>query len=324
MDWHLSRTARAASRMVCAFVGIALAVTISGIGYAQAQSAPAGSAEATHQGEIYRTFHLTNIAEPHQLIELRGDLHAMIPGATIIDMPRQQAISMRGTPEELETAQKIIADLDQPYKEVRQTFFLANITEQRELNDVQTDLRNLFPELRVYGVASDRAISLEGTSEDVEAAHTVIAELDRPSKTYRITYSLTEFDNGNRAGEQKDVLIAAAGQKTTFTEGTKVPVMTGMPGKPDAPAQFQYIDVGLKIEALPESSANGLRLKTHVEQSSVAGEKMFGGVQEPTLSQTVLDGTANLTDGKPQALGSLDIPGTTKRLEIAVEAEAVK
>ena len=324
MDSHSSGAARAVNRIVCTFAGIAIAVTLAGAAHAQSQSPAAASANEKQTTAVYRTFHLTKIADPHDLIRLSDDLQKMIPGATIVEMPMQQAITVRGTSEEVETAQKIIEDLDQPSEQARQTFFLANITGQDELNDVQTDLRNLFPELKIYGIVSERAISVEGASEDVEAAHNMIAELDRPGKTYRITYTLTEVDNGNRGAEQRYVLIAAAGQRTTFTEGTKVPIMTAVPDKPDAPPQFQYVDVGLKIQALPESSANGLRLKTKVEQSSVASEKMFAGAQEPTLNQTVLDGVADLTEGKPQVLGSLDIPGTTRRLEIVVVAETVK
>lgn len=209
---------------------------------------------------------------------------------------------------------------------MRQTVFLTHVTEQRELNDIQTDIRNLFPRMKIYGVSSKLAISLAGTAEDVEAAQKVIAELDQPLKTYRITYSITEFDNGAHAGAQKYVLTAASGQRTTFVEGTKVPILTAAPDKsdPSAPAQIQYIDVGLKIQATPQSSAEGLRLDSKVEQSSVAGERPTGGTQSPTMTQTVLDSTSTLAEGRSQVLGSLDVPGTAKRLEIAVVAEAIK
>jgi type II secretory pathway component GspD/PulD (secretin) len=213
---------------------------------------------------------------------------------------------------------------DQKPEPVRQTVFLANATEQRELNDIQTDLRNMFPQMKIYGVDSQLAITLVGTPQQVDAAQKMIAELDRPRKSYRITYTLTELENGNRAGTQKYELIAASGERSSFAMGTKVPILTAALDKPGAPAQFQYIDVGLKIQATPQSSADGLRLETSVERSSVAGEKPLGGAQTPTLNQTNFNATTNLTESKPQVLGSLDVPGTTKRLEIAVMAEPVQ
>lgn len=209
---------------------------------------------------------------------------------------------------------------------VRQTVFLQHATRQQELNDIQTDLRNLFPRMKVYGVSSQLAISLAGMQEDVDGAQKVIAELDRPIKTYRLTYTLTEFDDGARGATQKYVLTTASGQRTEFMEGTKVPLITALPEKPDSSAggQVQYVDVGLKIRATPESSADGLRLDSRIEQSSVTGERPTGGAQDPTLNQTVLDTTANLAESKPQVLGSLDVPGTAKRLEVTVSAEQVR
>jgi type II secretory pathway component GspD/PulD (secretin) len=89
-------------------------------------------------------------------------------------------------------------------------------------------------------------------------------------------------------------------------------------------AEVQYVDVGLTIQAMPESSAEGLRLESRIEQSSLAGERATGGAPDPMMKQTVLDTTASLEEGKQQVLGSLDVPGTAKRLEVSVVAEAVK
>ena len=88
-------------------------------------------------------------------------------------------------------------DTEQNRWPVRQTVFLQKITEQRELYDIETALRNIFPRMKIYGVASQLAITLAGMPEDVSGAKSMIAEFDRPSKTYRITYTLTEIDNGN-------------------------------------------------------------------------------------------------------------------------------
>jgi type II secretory pathway component GspD/PulD (secretin) len=214
-------------------------------------------------------------------------------------------------------------DAEQNPFPIRQTVFLQNATQQRDLNDIQTALRNIFPRMKIYGVASQMAITMAGTPEDVADGKSLIAELDRSSKTYRITYTLTEIDNGARGAAQKYVLIAASGERTNFVEGTKVPIVTGETDKADSSSQIQYIDLGLKIRATPVSSADGLRLDTSIEQSSVASEKAANG-PDPTMNQTMLDGTAYLVEGKPRVLGSLDVPGTTKRLEIEVVAETVK
>ena len=84
------------------------------------------------------------------------------------------------------------------------------------------------------------------------------------------------------------------------------------------------MDVGLAIEASADSNLDGLRLHSKVEQTNVADEKSGVGAQDPIVRQTVLDGTSTLATGKPLILGSLDVPGTTRKQEIEVVAELVK
>ena len=88
--------------------------------------------------------------------------------------------------------------------------------------------------------------------------------------------------------------------------------------------QVQYVDVGLSIEASVDGYADGLRLRTKVEQSSLAEEKSGMGAQDPVIRQTVLEGTSTLALGKPLVLGSMDLPGSTRKQDIEVVAELVK
>ncbi len=47
------------------------------------------------------------------------------------------------------------------------------------------------------------------------------------------------------------------------------------------------------------------------------------GPQDPVVRQTSVEGTAFLTAGKPVVLGSLDIPGSTRHLDVDVMMEVV-
>jgi type II secretory pathway component GspD/PulD (secretin) len=206
---------------------------------------------------------------------------------------------------------------------IDQTFFLTNMTQEHDLNDVQTDLRNLLAgRTRIYAIPSLNLISIHGSPEDIERARKLITELDRPRKIYRLTYTITETDNGT----QTIALVATSGDKTTFKQGSKVPIATGSYDSDNSKAntQFQYLDVGLNIEFTVEGRGDGLSLNSKVAQSSLAEEKSGFGPQDPVLRQTVVEGTSALTLGKPLILGSLDIPGTTRKQEIAVVSELVK
>ena len=215
-----------------------------------------------------------------------------------------------------------------PAPETYQTIYLTNLTQQNEFNDVQTDLRNMLPKARMYGISSQNAISIRATPEDMQIAQKIIADLDRGKRLYRLTYTINESDSGKHTGAQSFTLIVASGGRTTFKQGARVPIVTGSYDTSSTPTaaetQVQYLDVGLNIEASADGYMDGLRLRSKVEQTNVADEKSGVGIQDPIVRQTVLDDTSTLTPGKPLTLGSLDIPGTTRKQEIEVVAELVK
>jgi type II secretory pathway component GspD/PulD (secretin) len=203
-----------------------------------------------------------------------------------------------------------------------QVFYLNNATRVTDLNDIQTDLRNMLPMARIYGVASQNAISIQGSAEDLAQAQKMISELDRPRKVYRLTYTITEMDGGKRVGVEHFVLVVASGGRTILKQGSRIPIVTGTydAGAPMQNTQVQYQDVGLTIDA----SLDGESLHSKVEQTSSAEEKSGVGLQDPIVRQTVLDGTSTLTPEKVQVLGALDIPGSTRHEEIEVAMELVK
>ncbi len=61
-----------------------------------------------------------------------------------------------------------------------ETFYLTNAWQQNDLNDVQTALRNVLPNAKVYGVASQNAIVMRGTPDELLLAEKLINDLDKP------------------------------------------------------------------------------------------------------------------------------------------------
>jgi hypothetical protein len=85
-----------------------------------------------------------------------------------------------------------------------------------------------------------------------------------------------------------------------------------------------YLDIGLNVDAEVDDFSGGLKLRSKLEQSSIAEEKSGIGPTDPIVRQSVLEGTSLLTLGKPMVLGALDVPGSTRHLDISVVAEQVK
>ena len=64
-------------------------------------------------------------------------------------------------------------------KQAVETFYLTNAWQQNDLNDVQTALRNVLPSAKVYGVASQNAIVMRGTPDELLLAQKLVNDLDK-------------------------------------------------------------------------------------------------------------------------------------------------
>jgi type II secretory pathway component GspD/PulD (secretin) len=224
-------------------------------------------------------------------------------------------------------AQPAPADAN-PNPDSLQTFYLANVVSQsNDGNEIVTAIRNMIsPKAKVYYIPSQSAIVVNTTPDQLVLAQKVIKDLDRPKKSYRLTYTFTEMDGGKSIGTQHFTMIVVSGQRTTLKQGSKVPVVTSTTnaGKSESQTQTTYVDVGLNFDVLLDESVNQVRLSSDVEQSSVAEQLSGVGAQDPIIRQTVLRGTSFLSPGKPLVLGSLDIPDSTRHMDIEVVMEAVR
>jgi len=212
------------------------------------------------------------------------------------------------------------------------TFYLKNITQQNDANEIMVAIRNVLdPGLKIYLVSSHYALLISADPEQLAKAEAIIRTLDIPHKFYRLTYTITELDAGKTVGTEHLSMVVADGQHSTVKEGDKIPVATGSysNGQAETAAgsgiqtQFTYLDIGLNFDSTLNDYNGGASLKTKVEQSSLGQPSTIAGVQEPVVRQSVFEGIAFLTLGKPVMLGSIDVPNSTRRLDIAVVMDEV-
>jgi type II secretory pathway component GspD/PulD (secretin) len=129
-----------------------------------------------------------------------------------------------------------------------QTFYLKNAAGHNAANDIQTSMRNMIPGAKIYYAAAENALSFSGTADELALAQKMLADLDEPQKVYRVTYTITDEHNAAR----HLVVLVAPGKTTMTRQGTRVPIMTGSfneAGGGPANTQFQYVDVGLSVNA---------------------------------------------------------------------------
>ncbi len=207
------------------------------------------------------------------------------------------------------------------------TFYLKNGGQASDGNEVLTGLRLILsPETKLYLVPSQNAIVIRGCPDELVTAQKLLEEIDRPRKKYKLSFTISEMEAGKRVGVQHVSIFVEDGQRTTLKSGSKVPIVTGSYSQTNSvQQQMTYLDIGTNFDVTTTSAAgDGVTLKTKVEQSSVAEEKSGIGPQDPVVRQTVLENVSLLKEGTPQVLGSVDMTGSTRRMEIEVVAELVK
>jgi general secretion pathway protein D len=257
-------------------------------------------------------------------------------------------------------------------REAVQVFYLGNATQQTDLNDVQTALRNVLIDAKLYGLPSQNAIVVRGTPDQLllteqliddfdkarpevvidvavlqvdrdkirniglQFPQTVSASLVTTSTASGATLTLNDLANltaknfsltvGTAAVEmlmtdsdtqilQNPRLRATDGQKATLKIGERIPIATGSFSSPTASAaaasplvntQFQYIDVGVNIEMQPTIHFDGdVSLKLKVEISSETGSTTISGVTEPIIGQQSVEEAIRLKEGESNILGGL-------------------
>ncbi len=204
-------------------------------------------------------------------------------------------------------------------------FHLRYAAQQNEANEILVALRNILePTDKMYLLTTSYDIVVTASPEQLDLADSLIKQLDHPKPAYRLTYTLAESDNGKRVGVQHFTMIVVPGQRVMLKQGDKIPVVTGSYGKDkdSQETQFTYLDIGVNLDTTIDQFAGGLRLRSKVEQSSVAPvHQTIMDVDEPIVRQSVLEGTSVITPGKPLNLGGIDVVGSTRHIDIEVVAE---
>ena len=208
-----------------------------------------------------------------------------------------------------------------------QTIYLANVSSANEANEIITGIRvTEDPTFRIYLDPTLNAVIVRGTPGQIAEAEKIIADLDKPKKSYRVTYTVTDSDGGKRIGVQHFNVVATSGGRTVLKQGSKVPILTGSYAqeKNSQETQYTYLDIGLNFDITVEDIGTGVRLKSKVEQSSILESKTLAGIEDPIIRQTVIESTSMTPLGKPQVLGSLDVPGSTRHLDVEVMVDLVR
>ncbi len=276
---------------------------------------------------VIRTFYLTNLSQPNELQDLVNILRTLLDTQRLQQFPSQQAIVVRGTPDQIAMAEKLIDDLDKSRPEVVVEVAIMQVNRDK--------LRNLGiqpPASITVALQSNTGTTTSTTGSNVGTGNgsvttttgastgtitlNQLANLNATNFAVTIPAATANFlftDSSSKLITQPQIR-ASDGQKASLKIGERVPVATGsfQPGiggvgiNPLVNTQFNYIDVGVNIDITPHvHGLDEITLKLSMDISAVDSYQNIGGIQQPVIGQRKIEQDIRLKEGEVNILGGI-------------------
>ena len=94
-------------------------------------AADTGSKRKELEQNVMKTFYLRNAASPADLQQAAGTLKAILDISRIQVTPEQRSLTLRGTPDQMVLAQKLLTDIDKPKAEVMVDVVVMEVSRTR-------------------------------------------------------------------------------------------------------------------------------------------------------------------------------------------------
>lgn len=272
---------------------------------------------------VVKTFYLGNVSSPNDLQDAVNTIRQILDVSRIQQIASQNAIVVRGTPDQIAMAEKLLTDIDKAKPEVVVEVAVMQVTRDKVRNlgvnpptSVSVGLQSITSTNNNNNNNNNNGSNNSGTNNNGNLTLNQLANLNANYFTVSIpTASVTALmSDSNTKIIQKPQIRALDNQKATLKIGDRVPVATGsfQPGiggvgiNPLVNTQFQYIDVGVNIDITPRIHANhDVTLKLTLEISAVTGQSTIGGISQPIIGQRRIEHEIRLHDGEVNLLGGI-------------------
>ena len=283
---------------------------------------------------VIRTFYLNNLAQPNELQDLVNILRTLLDTQRLQQFPSQQAIVVRGTPDQIAMAQKLIEDLDKSKPEVVVEVAIMQVTRDKLRNLGISPPTSVSVALQQSN-ATQNTTTVTGQSGNTASATTgsntgsitlnTLGNLNATNFSVTIPAATANFlmsDSSSKLIQQPEIR-ASDGQKASLKIGERVPVATGsfQPGiggvgiNPLVNTQFNYIDVGVNIDITPHvHGLDEVTLKLAMDISAVDSYQNIGGIQQPVIGQRKIENEIRMKEGEVNILGGILEDQNTKSL----------
>jgi general secretion pathway protein D len=280
---------------------------------------------------VLKTFYLQNLSQPTELQDVVNAIRAVLDVQRVQQLLSQNALVVRGTPDQIALAEKLVEDLDKARPEVVVDIAVLQVSKDKS---------------RTLGLSppTSATVALQSNINTTSTSTTTTTTTTTSSGSSSTGLELNTLGNLNATDFQVTIpsanLSAVMGdsdtkmlqnpqvraldnQKATLKIGERVPVATGsfQPGiggvgiNPLVNTQFQYLDVGVNIDVTPHvHSDREVTLKITMEISSVVGQSSIGGISQPIIGQKKVEHEIRLRDGESSLIGGILDDSQTKSL----------
>jgi len=295
-----------------------------------AQDNPAKRKEL--EQSVLKTFYLTNLSAPTELQDVVNAIRAVLDVQRVQQLLSQNALVVRGTPDQIALAEKLVEDLDKARPEVIVDIAIMQVSKDRSrtlgLSPPTSATVTLQSNLSSTTTTNGTTTTGSGTTTTGSTNGLNLNSLGNLNATdFQVTIPSANLSavmsNSDTKLIQNPQIRALDGQKASLKIGDRVPVATGsfQPGiggvgiNPLVNTQFQYLDVGVNIDITPHVHANGeVTLKISMDVSAVTGQSNIGGISQPIIGQRKIEHEIRLKDGEANLMGGIMEDQQTKSL----------
>jgi len=296
-----------------------------------AQDNPAKRKEL--EQSVLKTFYLSNLSQPTELQDVVNAIRAVLDVQRVQQLLSQNALVVRGTPDQIALAEKLVEDLDKPRPEVIIDIAVMQVSKDRSrtlgLNPPTSATVTLQSNVNSTTSTSSTSstTSTTGTSGTTTNGINLNTFANLNATNFQVVIPSANLSVVMGASDTKLIqnpqIRALDNQKATLKIGDRVPVATGsfQPGiggvgiNPLVNTQFQYLDVGVNIDVTPHVHSNGeVTLKISMDVSAVTGQQNIGGISQPIIGQRKIEHEIRLRDGEANLLGGIMEDQQTKQL----------
>ena len=262
-------------------------------------------------------------------------IRAVLDVQRVQQLLSQNALVVRGTPDQIALAEKLVEDLDKARPEVIVDIAVMQVSKDRSRTlglspptsatvTLQSNINTTRPP-RLAQRLPARAPPSPKAPDRTDINLNTLGNLNATNFQVAIPSANLSavMNNSDTKLIQNPQIRALDGQKASLKIGDRVPVATGsfQPGiggvgiNPLVNTQFQYLDVGVNIDITPHVHANGeVTLKITMDVSAVTGQSNIGGISQPIIGQRKIEHEIRLKDGEANLLGGIMEDQQTKSL----------